>query len=112
MDDWRHHLRDAMDRHRWSVARLARDCGFSEDTMRNWLRSAGDRGEPNISDAIKIAEVTGLTLDELFRAIVSEDRVDRLVRETIERLREELQAETGGEEPDTRSKARPRRRRA
>ena len=63
--DWRISFRRQCELHRWSYAELSRRTGINHDTMLGWLRSR-PRGEPTIGDAIRLASVIGVTLDELF----------------------------------------------
>ena len=68
MNDWRENLRKILDGERWSWNRLAKEIGVPQTTVSNWMRDE-PRGAPQIHHCIKIAEVTGRSLDELFRGL-------------------------------------------
>ncbi len=67
--NWREQYKATAKRHRWWHAEMARRIAVPEGTFRNWMRAKGDRGEPSITEAVLIAEVMGLSLDEVFRGI-------------------------------------------
>ena len=99
MQRWREILRLSLDEHRWQYSRLAKATGIKEDTLRNWMRTKGDRGQPTIDDAIKIAEKTRLSLDELFRGVRPDDQIQAEIEAVTARinaiLEERLRAEAG-----------------
>ena len=57
------------------------------ETLRNWVRQK-PRGEPSVSDAIKIAGVMKLSLDELFCGKIPDDQIERIVRDAIDQVQE------------------------
>lgn len=84
--DWRTHFRDALDRHRWTNAEVARRIGVPYNTFSNWLAASGKRGEPSIDYMVAIAEATGLTLDELFRGVIPPQPIDVAIAKATQLL--------------------------
>lgn len=86
MSDWRTHFKAALVRNRWTQTRLADEIGVPLKTFANWM-STPARGEPSASHMVAMAEVTGLTLDELFRGLSPPETPDwqRAIEKATER---------------------------
>ncbi len=80
---WRDVFRKAAKANGWSWTRVAAESGIPRDRIQNWMRKKADRGQPSISDAIRIAETMGLSLDELFRGRIPDDRLEEILREAL-----------------------------
>lgn len=99
--DWQDHFRAAAKRERWSWSLLAKKTGIPPGTLQNWVNPGSPKGEPSITDVIKIAEVMERSLDELFRGRIPDDRVERILREAMHVAREQARDDLEEEAADT-----------
>ena len=79
MDNFPQRLRKLIDSTNQSVNKFAKSLGVSEGTVRNWM--AG-KGEPGLSDLLKIIAKTGTTFEWLVSG--SEQLSTRISQSTIE----------------------------
>lgn len=106
---WLVSFKNAMKRHRWTIAELNRRTGIARQTLQNWMAEAGGRGEPRISECLKLAKVMNLSLDELFRGRISSERMEDIFRRAIDEAQEALQADLLDRGGETGTPARSRR---
>ena len=57
-----------------SLRELANRAGIPHETLKSWLYRDGNKGEPPISDAIRLADVFELPMDQIFRGIHAADQ--------------------------------------
>ncbi|OGS99744.1 MAG: hypothetical protein A3H99_04020 [Gallionellales bacterium RIFCSPLOWO2_02_FULL_59_110] len=79
MDDFPQRLKEAIDSTNQSVNKFSKEIGVSEGTVRNWI--AG-KGEPDLSDLLKIIAATGTTFEWLSSG--SDKISTRISQSTIE----------------------------
>lgn len=54
-----------LDKKRWSLSRLSRETGIPYGTLANYKFRKGQKYDPSFSNACKIADALGVSLDEL-----------------------------------------------
>lgn len=54
-----------LDKKRWSLSRLARETGIPYGTLANYKFRKGQKYDPSFSNACKIADALGVSLDDL-----------------------------------------------
>lgn len=87
------YFRAAAEKHRWTFARLARETGIPEGNIANWFSRDPPRGEPDIGEAVKLAEAMKLGMDEVFRGIVPGDQIEEIISEAVWQVRDVIRRE-------------------
>lgn len=54
-----------LDKKRWSLSRLSRETGIPYGTLANYKFRKGQKYDPSFSNACKIADALGVSLDDL-----------------------------------------------
>ncbi len=95
--DWYTPFRAALRHRGWTRKRLAAESSVRESTIDNWLdRDPHKRKEPTLTNAIKVANAMGMTLDEVFQGTPRDDEVDQILRDAGVRFRGLMRGESPG----------------
>lgn len=58
-------IQEYLDKKRWSLSRLSRETGIPYGTLANYKFRKGQKYDPSFSNACKIADALGVSLDDL-----------------------------------------------